>query len=70
MENGTVKWFSPAEGYGFAEPDSGGDDVFLHHSEVPSEDLEEGDRLEFEIEETEKGLNAVNVQVVDEEPGW
>ncbi|MFB6273148.1 MAG: cold-shock protein, partial [Salinibacter sp.] len=45
METGTVKWFSPAEGYGFVEPDNGEDDVFLHHSEVPDEDLEEGDRL-------------------------
>jgi CspA family cold shock protein len=70
METGTVKWFSPAEGYGFVEPDNGEDDVFLHHSEVPNEDLEEGDRLEFEIEETEKGLNAINIQPITEEPGW
>lgn len=69
METGTVKWFSPAEGYGFAEPDSGGDDVFIHHSEAPDEDLEEGDRLEFEIEETDKGLNAVDIQRITE-PEW
>ena len=69
METGTVKWFSPAEGYGFVEPDNGEDDVFLHHSEGPDEDLEEGDRLEFEIEETEKGLNATNIQTITE-PEW
>ena len=67
MEKGTVKWYSSAEGYGFVEPDSGGDDVFLHHSEVSDEDLEEGDRLIFEIEETRKGLNAANVQLVTEQ---
>lgn len=66
MVQGTVKWFSPAKGYGFAEPDEGEDDVFLHHSEVPDEDLEEGDRLEFEIEETDKGLSAIEIERVTE----
>ena len=66
MVQGTVTWFSPAKGYGFAEPDEGEDDVFLHHSEVPDEDLEEGDRVEFEIEETDKGLSAIDVERVTE----
>lgn len=62
MQRGTVKWYSPAEGYGFIDPHEGEDDIFVHHSEVPDEDLREGDEVEFEVEQTPKGLSAVNVK--------
>ena len=62
MQEGTVKWFSSEKGYGFIEPRDGSKDVFVHHSEVPGEDLRDGEEVEFEVEETPKGLNAANVR--------
>lgn len=62
MERGNVKWFSPEKGYGFITPEDGSKDVFVHHSEVPGEDLREGEEVEYDVEQTPKGLNAVNVQ--------
>lgn len=62
-ETGTVKWFSNAKGYGFITRDMG-EDVFVHHSSVMMEGfrtLDEGQRVEFSIEETPKGLQAINV---------
>jgi CspA family cold shock protein len=60
---GTVKWFNDSKGYGFIEQ-QGGDDVFVHFSAIIGEGfrtLSEGDQVEFEIRETEKGLQASNV---------
>lgn len=62
MQEGTVKWFSSEKGYGFIKPRDGSEDVFVHHSEVPGEDLRDGEEVEFDVEETPKGLNATNVQ--------
>jgi CspA family cold shock protein len=62
MRRGKIKWFSSAKGYGFIEPHEGEEDVFVHHSEVPDEDLQEGEEVEFEIEQTPKGLSAVGVE--------
>ncbi len=62
-ETGTVKWFSNAKGYGFITRDMG-EDVFVHYSAVSGDGfrtLEEGQRVEFDIEETAKGLQATNV---------
>ncbi|MGM0472243.1 MAG: cold-shock protein [Bacillota bacterium] len=63
METGTVKWFDSQKGYGFIErPDE--DDVFVHFSAIQEEgfkDLEEGEEVEFEIVEGDKGLQAENV---------
>jgi len=72
MERGTVKWFSSEKGYGFIAPESGGDDVFVHHSNVgggKSDDLRDGETVEFETEQTEKGLSALNVSRVDDSGG-
>lgn len=67
MPTGKIKWFSSNKGFGFIEQDSdGADDVFLHHSEIPSaagSALDEGTRVSFEIESTKKGLSARNVTV-------
>lgn len=67
METGTVKWFNDDKGFGFIEQETG-DDVFVHYSEIQSEgfkSLDEGDEVEFELEETDEGLAAVNVSTVD-----
>jgi len=52
MSQGTVKWFDPAKGYGFIQPDEGGKDVFVHISAVESagmSDLREGQKVSYEI---------------------
>jgi len=64
MERGIVKWFNNAKGYGFLGRDDGGADVFLHYSAITSEgykSLAEGDRVEFEIVQGQKGPQAANV---------
>jgi cold shock protein len=61
--SGTVKWFNAAKGYGFIGHESG-DDVFVHYSAIAMEGyrrLEEGQQVEFSIEEGPKGLQAINV---------
>jgi len=61
--SGTVKWFNNVKGYGFIGHE-GGDDVFVHYSAIAMEGyrrLEEGQTVEFSIEEGPKGLQAINV---------
>jgi CspA family cold shock protein len=63
---GTVKWFNASKGFGFIARD-GGEDVFVHHSAIQSEgyrQLEEGQRVEFEVETGPKGLKATNVKAL------
>ena len=62
-EEGTVKWFNDRKGYGFISR-ANGEDVFVHFSNVAQEgfkSLKEGDRVTFDVQETERGLQAVNV---------
>ncbi len=62
--NGKVKWFNEAKGYGFIEPDGGGRDVFVHYSAIQGEGyktLSEGQLVEFEVTQGEKGPQAANV---------
>jgi len=64
MSTGTVKWFNSSKGFGFISPDDGGDDLFVHHSEIKSEgyaSLDEGQKVEFEVGEGKKGPCATNV---------
>jgi CspA family cold shock protein len=66
MKTGKVKWFSDQKGFGFLEQE-GGDDVFVHHSAIVSEgfrSLAEGDRVEFTIEQGQKGPAAANVRKI------
>ncbi|PAU68188.1 cold-shock protein [Bifidobacterium criceti] len=67
MTQGTVKFFSAGKGYGFITPTDGGDDIFVHYSVIQSDGfrtLHEGDTVEYEMEDTPKGLRAKNVSVV------
>lgn len=62
---GTVKWFNGGKGYGFIERE-GGEDVFVHYSAIQGDgyrNLEEGQRVEFDVEQGSKGLHASNVTV-------
>jgi len=61
MSTGTVKWFNADKGFGFITPDDGGKDLFVHHSEVKSGTLSEGQKVAFEVGEGKKGPCAKNV---------
>jgi CspA family cold shock protein len=64
MAQGTVKWFNDAKGFGFIAQE-GGKDVFVHHTAIQQDgfrSLREGDRVEFDIVEGPKGLQAANVR--------
>lgn len=63
MSTGTVKFFNDSKGFGFITPDNGDKDVFVHISALTDE-ITEGDKVSFEVEEGRKGPNAVNVTVI------
>jgi CspA family cold shock protein len=67
MAQGTVKWFNSEKGYGFIAQDNGQPDVFVHYSEISGagfRNLEEGQRVEFEIGQGNKGPQAQAVRAV------
>ena len=67
MASGTVKWFNGEKGFGFITQDSGGPDVFVHFSAIVGSgyrNLEEGQKVEFEVNQGPKGLQAANVRSV------
>ncbi len=64
MATGTVKWFNDAKGYGFISQE-GGEDVFVHHTAIQMDGfrtLKEGERVEFDVTQGPKGLQAANVR--------
>jgi len=63
MSNGTVKFFNNAKGFGFITPDDGSKDVFVHKNDLVDQ-ITEGDKVSYDIEESEKGLNATDVRLV------
>jgi cold shock protein len=67
MATGVVKWFNGDKGYGFITPDDGGNDLFVHFSNIVADgykNLQEGEQVEFEPAEGKKGPEAVNVKSI------
>ncbi|MEM7030700.1 MAG: cold-shock protein [Chloroflexota bacterium] len=63
-QQGTVKWFNDSKGFGFIEQDGGGKDVFVHYSAIVTDgfkSLKEGQRVEFKVEDGQKGPAAADV---------
>jgi CspA family cold shock protein len=68
MTVGTVKWFNGEKGFGFISPDDGGADVFVHFSQITGSgyrNLEENQRVEFDVEAGQKGPQAADVRAIN-----
>jgi CspA family cold shock protein len=64
MQKGTIKFFNMAKGFGFITPDNGGKDVFVHANDIGGAQLQEGDKVEFDVVEGKKGPQASGVRVL------
>jgi CspA family cold shock protein len=67
VNQGSVKWFNEQKGYGFITPSNGGEDLFVHYSEIKNEGfktLQEGQKVQFEVGQGKKGPQAQNVMAV------
>ena len=68
-QQGKIKFFNSQKGFGFIDPDDGNKDIFVHRNNIENlghdQGLEDGESVEFEVEETDKGLSAINVRRLD-----
>ena len=64
MKEGTVKFFNNSKGFGFIKPSDSSDDIFVHESGLIDE-IRENDKVKFDLERGKKGMNAVNVELID-----
>ena len=64
MKEGVVKFFNSSKGFGFIKPSDSSEDIFVHQSGLIDE-IRENDRVKFEVEKGRKGLNAVNVELIN-----
>lgn len=64
MQEGKVKFFNTSKGFGFIKPNDSDEDVFVHYSGLIDE-IREDDRVQFEVTEGRRGMNAINVEVID-----
>ena len=64
MKEGIVKFFNNAKGFGFIKPSDSSEDNFVHESGLV-DDIRENDKVKFEVEMGKKGMNAVNVELID-----
>jgi cold shock protein len=64
MQEGTVKFFNETKGFGFISPSNGGQDIFVHVSGL-NDEIRQDDKVTFEVQNGKKGLNAVNVKVIN-----
>ncbi|MDR6919728.1 MULTISPECIES: cold-shock protein [Chryseobacterium] len=63
MQQGTVKFFNEAKGFGFISPSDGSKDIFVHSSGLITKSIRENDKVTFDVQKGDKGLNAVNVKL-------
>ncbi|RZJ68689.1 MAG: cold shock domain-containing protein [Flavobacterium sp.] len=63
MNQGTIKFFNEAKGFGFISPEDGGDDLFVHVTGLNGQ-VRENDKVTYSVEQGKRGLNAVNVTVI------
>ncbi|MFH4967291.1 cold shock domain-containing protein [Gaetbulibacter sp. M240] len=64
MQEGTVKFFNNSKGFGFIKSSETGEEIFVHNSGLTDE-IREDDKVQYDTEQGRKGLNAINVQVID-----
>ena len=64
MQEGTVKFFNNTKGFGFIKPSDSSEDIFVHESGLIDE-IRENDKVKFDVERGKKGMNAVNVELID-----
>ncbi|MEQ8904255.1 cold-shock protein [Ekhidna sp.] len=65
MQEGTVKFFNNEKGFGFIKPDNSNEDIFVHVNGLIDE-IRENDKVQFETERGKKGMNAINVELVND----
>lgn len=66
MQTGTVKFYNPEKAFGFITPENGGKDIFVHKTGIKQGILDEGTKVQFNTESTDRGMNAIEVEVIED----